>query len=350
MSDALERRYRLLLGAFPAGHRRQYHEEMLGVLLDRAAPGQRRPTLTEATDLLTAAAQVRIRAVWAAVTDDRWCGSGAVIGTIAAVLLAGLGLQSVAYGAGWTLFVDDAFVWPPLRVERDLAWVPVVIAATVGWRTGAAAIAWLVTLAETIRLVDNYHALPTDVVSGIGPLSLAVVASAGLTLAVRHQPVRRLLGPWKTGLLLFAGLLVAGIGVARALQIEVVGQPNGRTMYEISSEGLLFVGPNLFVDPPVALLYLTALVLLLFVLRRLAGAVRRRVAAVALPVVVLHLVAGYAFTNYLYRAYQVVPPVPLGVGQWLLLVLTPIGTLVTTIVLLHWYEGRSRPDLAQHTD
>ncbi|MEQ4302494.1 hypothetical protein ABNF97_14045 [Plantactinospora sp. B6F1] len=346
MSDVLERRYRLLLTAFPARHRRQYHEEMLGVLLDRSRPGQRRPTLTEAADLLTAAARIRLRAMCGAVIDDRWRSSGAVIGIIAAVLLASLGLQTIAYGTGWALFLDDVFDRPPAQVLRDLAWLPVVIAAIAGWRTGAATIAWLATLAETVRLADNYHRLPTDLVYGIGPLSLALLASAGLTLAVRHQPVRNLLGRWKTGLLLLAGLLVSGIGVIRALQVEVVTLANGGTGYRTSAGLAVFNSPYLFVNPPVAALYLTALILLLIVLFRLAGAVRRRTVAFALPVVFLYLVAGHGFTDYVGTAHQSVPPLPLGMGQWLLLTLTPIGTLVPAIALMHWYERRRRPDLA----
>ena len=40
---ALERRYRRLLRCYPPGHRQVHQEEMLGVLLATARPGQRAP-------------------------------------------------------------------------------------------------------------------------------------------------------------------------------------------------------------------------------------------------------------------------------------------------------------------
>jgi hypothetical protein len=40
---ALERRYRRLLRCYPPGHREVHREEMLGVLLATARPGQRAP-------------------------------------------------------------------------------------------------------------------------------------------------------------------------------------------------------------------------------------------------------------------------------------------------------------------
>jgi hypothetical protein len=41
VSAELERRYRLLLRCYPPSHRAAHREEMLGVLLATARPGQR---------------------------------------------------------------------------------------------------------------------------------------------------------------------------------------------------------------------------------------------------------------------------------------------------------------------
>jgi hypothetical protein len=57
----LERGYRRLLAWYPAGHRRVHEEEMLGVLLAAARPGQRRPRLTEAANLIWGALRIRFR-------------------------------------------------------------------------------------------------------------------------------------------------------------------------------------------------------------------------------------------------------------------------------------------------
>jgi hypothetical protein len=52
---ALERGYRRLLACYPRDFRRESGPEMLGVLLDAARPGQRRPRPGEAADLLRGA-------------------------------------------------------------------------------------------------------------------------------------------------------------------------------------------------------------------------------------------------------------------------------------------------------
>jgi hypothetical protein len=44
----LERRYRQLLRAYPVAWRQTREEEILGVLMDGARPGRRRPTIGEA--------------------------------------------------------------------------------------------------------------------------------------------------------------------------------------------------------------------------------------------------------------------------------------------------------------
>jgi hypothetical protein len=59
--DALERRYRRLLAWYPAEHRRARGEEMIAVLLASAGPGQRRPYLADALDLIKGALQARLR-------------------------------------------------------------------------------------------------------------------------------------------------------------------------------------------------------------------------------------------------------------------------------------------------
>ena len=48
---ALERRYLRLLRCYPPSHRAFHREEMLGVLLDTARPGQRTPGLGQTVNL-----------------------------------------------------------------------------------------------------------------------------------------------------------------------------------------------------------------------------------------------------------------------------------------------------------
>jgi hypothetical protein len=51
----LERRYRLLLWAYPAGHRRAHGEEMLTMLMDSAEPGRSVPARADVLDLVRGA-------------------------------------------------------------------------------------------------------------------------------------------------------------------------------------------------------------------------------------------------------------------------------------------------------
>jgi len=63
MSDpaALERSYRRLLAWYPRGFRREYEQEVLAVLLAEARPGQRRPVLAEAVNLIISGLGLRLR-------------------------------------------------------------------------------------------------------------------------------------------------------------------------------------------------------------------------------------------------------------------------------------------------
>jgi Domain of unknown function (DUF1707) len=83
----LEDRYRRLLAFYPARYRRVHGEEMLAVLLTAAAPGQTRPGLAEAADLILGALRVWCqpsRARSAAVVAS----AGAVLGLLAGVAVA----------------------------------------------------------------------------------------------------------------------------------------------------------------------------------------------------------------------------------------------------------------------
>jgi hypothetical protein len=61
-SDHLERRYRRWLRWYPTAFRREYEDELLGVLLAGAREGQRRPGSLECLDLLASGLRLRLRA------------------------------------------------------------------------------------------------------------------------------------------------------------------------------------------------------------------------------------------------------------------------------------------------
>jgi hypothetical protein len=59
----LERSYRRLLAFFPKAFRQEHEQEILTVLMDDAAEGQRRPRFGEAFDLLRSAIFMRLRGI-----------------------------------------------------------------------------------------------------------------------------------------------------------------------------------------------------------------------------------------------------------------------------------------------
>ena len=71
----LERRYRRWLGLFPSAYRADREDELVGVLLDTASPGQERPRLAEVVDLAKAAAVAHVRTVRSSPRRRAWSGA-----------------------------------------------------------------------------------------------------------------------------------------------------------------------------------------------------------------------------------------------------------------------------------
>jgi hypothetical protein len=102
---ALERRYRHWLAWYPAGYRKTYGDEMLGVLLAAAPAGRRHPEPAEAFSLAWSGSRARLGARGLR-TDERWRDALAVYSLVAPVLLAAISylepwiLKSLLWGAG----------------------------------------------------------------------------------------------------------------------------------------------------------------------------------------------------------------------------------------------------------
>jgi hypothetical protein len=96
-AGGLEARYRRLLGWFPGDHRVVHGEEMLGVLMTGAGPGQDKPRLPETADLLFGAARIRMRPGRALSDRDGWRDALAMFSVAAPVLvLVSVGLAAVS--------------------------------------------------------------------------------------------------------------------------------------------------------------------------------------------------------------------------------------------------------------
>jgi len=84
---ALERRYRRLLRCYPPGHREVHREEMLGVLLATARPGQRAPGARQTVNLVACGLAIRARRTLRSLADEPWQDALAVVSLITPVLM-----------------------------------------------------------------------------------------------------------------------------------------------------------------------------------------------------------------------------------------------------------------------
>jgi hypothetical protein len=150
----LERRYRRLLVAYPAGYRERRADEIITTYLDLAAPGQVRPTLADAIDLVASGLRQRFR-----VPEDFAAGRD-LAAPVALALAGGLSM----------------FLW--LAVEplhgpgtgRDATWGPVAYAA------------WLLGVAGWVALPRRYGRWP---VGSAMAVTVAVLPATALTGANR---------------------------------------------------------------------------------------------------------------------------------------------------------------------
>ena len=148
---ALERRYRRLLRCYPPSHRALHREEMLGVLLDTARPGQRRPGLGQAVNLAACGLAIRVRRIPGWLAADAGQDALAVVSLITpAVVFILLVLQQAAMNAATSAKVPvwvppwQMFLVPPSfgqSVVVMIAWLAVVLLGLAGLRRTAAAIA-----------------------------------------------------------------------------------------------------------------------------------------------------------------------------------------------------------------
>jgi hypothetical protein len=124
-----EIRYRRLLALYPGDFRREYADEMLGVLM--ADP---RPTRSHAVNLVAGAVAARLRETLA---GPAWRRAARAVQLFGAILLFGLAARRVGYLGRLVFAGPSDYVPPPLdvlSVVRAVAWAFVVAAGLAGAR------------------------------------------------------------------------------------------------------------------------------------------------------------------------------------------------------------------------
>lgn len=231
--ERLARRFHKLMIAYPSGYRQRRADEIVGTLLDAAAPGQTRPSLADAADLLAGGLRQRI-----GLDADADLAAGcALAGPVALALAAGLSgflwlsveplLRSplgghaapVAYAswllalAGWLLLPVRSARWPVAFAVAVTALITPVTAATGDARPPL----WVVLALLGFGAITLAAPAPRGVTVRLGVLTGALVtAAAGKSLLAGQLPAVH----WSTGyyqpVLSLAGLVVAGAVAAVA--------------------------------------------------------------------------------------------------------------------------------------
>ncbi|GLY94191.1 hypothetical protein [Actinoplanes sp. NBRC 103695] len=343
MHPELEGRYRRLLAAYPVAYRREYEEEMVGVLMAGAEPGSRRPGLRERADLLGGAIRVRLRdrpSLRGSLRDDDWRRALRAIQIFGAIALLGGFVRRVMLivlpgGPG----LDEA-IGTPFWFLHPAAWLVVTVAALIGLRRVTAVAAPAAAALEVVTVGSRYESSPSQMLlSAWLVIGVLVVAAASVAL-VPGGPARR-----PRGLALFAtavAMLVAGyILDGRVDQGSFIGGFE----YGVNMDGQ-------FIFRWAVLLYLPAAVLLLMAWWMQGGPVRRRMVALAMPVVAMAVLVSEGFAGYMFSSQQFNSPIYLAGVQWTILALTPLLAFALAAVALNRYERISylvRAGLAAET-
>lgn len=203
----LEQSYRRMLRLFPASYRRARGRELVDVLMERADPGQRRPSPAESVALLRFS--VRTWA-WRAISPTPAAARDAM-GLLAVVLP-----MLLLFPAATALYIDAGFGLGELPFGADipawLLWCVTALLCLVGrpsWARWSAALGVAAYLAaEVIEYADNNFLTVANALGWLAVQVIATIALASPTWVVRgRSQVRR----WWTAAI---GVTAAGVGLA----------------------------------------------------------------------------------------------------------------------------------------
>ncbi|HEY0532834.1 MAG TPA: hypothetical protein VGD29_14675 [Actinoplanes sp.] len=297
--SARENRYRLLLELYPADFRREYADEMIGVLM--ADPG---PVRKHAASLVAGAVAARFRLTF---DGPQWRRAAFAVQLFGSILLCAVALRRFEMN-GAIAFVERRADMPSLDVYdlvRVVAWAGVLVATLTGLRVLSAAAALAGLIAEVAAGSRAYGDAPVTFLNVFW-----IVLSAALVLIASTVSAR---GPRPRGWLFVvaAGLVLAANGLVTRVYPGYFGalsffQDNG------PGYGITFL-----------YLLMGGLLALIGVLR-LEPALRRRVVACVVPVAAVFPLVGYGFGGFLDFNMRHPDDIQLlGPVQWAALILVP---------------------------
>jgi hypothetical protein len=185
---ALERRYKRLLRCYPPRHRKVHQEEMLGVLLAAARPGQRTPGARETANLVVSGLAIRARRALSWLAGESWQDALAVVSLVApALMLVFAVLDFVAAAAPsrppYTPRWQVDLVAPAVVA---IMWLAVVLLGLTGWRRTAAAIAFVQFGLALVAPVGLAYVFSAGWFEGLGdwtPIAITNLAACSLAFS-----------------------------------------------------------------------------------------------------------------------------------------------------------------------
>ena len=235
-AHGLEGGYRRLLRWYPPLYRSRHEEEILGVLMAAAQPGQRRPGARESLDLLWSALKIRIRMILRGADSQPWAAALTLVGVLLPLLMlllkltefldrgARLGFgtpadlligayggpgayaesfQANPYSVALTGNVTDALTAGPLPA------LILAVLVCLGWRRAAAAFAAFVPLAFLGISLTNGYTLLAGPRGDVTLYAYGLEALILLTAPGTAQGWRAL--RWRPSALLAAATVAAGV-------------------------------------------------------------------------------------------------------------------------------------------
>ena len=239
----LEGGYRRLLRWYPSSYRKRHGEEILGVLMDAAQPGQHRPGARESVDLLWSALKIRIRMTLRGADSQPWQAALTLVGVLLPLLMLLLKLtefldrgaqygfgtpadlligaygESGSYARSFQLNPYSVALTGNVTGALTASPLPALIMAVLvclGWRRAAAVFAAFVPLAFLgIALTNGYTLLAgprLDVtLYAYGMEALILLAAPGTARGWRALR-------WQPSALLAAATVAAGVAMNGGLR------------------------------------------------------------------------------------------------------------------------------------
>jgi hypothetical protein len=318
--NELEGRYRRLMAAYPLRHRREYEEEMVGVLLAGAEPGQRRPNSRDRADILVNALAVRARGWVGDLGDPAWRRAASAVQVVGALFLLVVGIRWIVPGLTFYPGVEA------LEFARPAVWAVVFTLALVGLRRLAAGAAVAGALVELAHVAQWYDYSPSQVLQSSWLVTVALLVAVSSAWLAGGGRVAAPRGLWCFG----AALALAGAGsVADFHQGMFSGFSYAITMNDQ------------FIFRYAAPLYLTAAALAGWAWWQQGSLVRRRILALTAPVAGIAAMVTYGFAGFMYSSQQFPSPILLRPFQWAILLATPVTAFALAAVVLNRWERLS---------